>query len=364
MLSSVPEGPGRIPTAVKILAAALAWLLAIGFLHWRINGDHDFRRTVRLGYMPVVSNLACPILDEATRRGDGARLEAVRFASFAELGEALREGRIEAAFMIAPLAIVLRQQGEDLRVVYIGNRHESTLVVRAGEGIRSFSDLAGRTLAVPMRFSGHNLVALDLAERFGVEGRVKIVEMNPPDMAAAMASGALDACFVGEPFAAQAVSAGHAEVLYRVEEVSPGFICNLMLMRGAFVDRNPALAARIVEMAARSGVWAGRDPAGAARVAARHWNQSEDLVLRALTTPMGRIVYDRFIPREDELREMAQKMVKRGLSGTDDIRGLVDDRFARAADLSGVTDLSSIDRNPGRTGGKNHGPNIRPADRG
>ena len=60
-----------------------------------------------MGYMPVITNLASPLLDYATRDGDGVRFRALKFASFAEMAEALRNNQIQAAFMIAPLSIVL-----------------------------------------------------------------------------------------------------------------------------------------------------------------------------------------------------------------------------------------------------------------
>ena len=151
-------------------------------LHYWVNFDSgDGRPIVRMGYMPVITNLAAPLLDYASRDGEGVRFTAVKFASFAEMAEALRDGNIEAAFIIAPLAIVLRQQGEDVKVVYIGNRHESTLVVRSDLGATKIEDLAGRTVAVPMRYSGHNLSIRQLAEQHGLSGQIKVVEMNPPD---------------------------------------------------------------------------------------------------------------------------------------------------------------------------------------
>ena len=86
--------------------------------------------------------------------------EAVKFSSFAEMAEALRNDSIQAAFIIAPLAVVLRQQGVDVKVVLIGNRNESTLVARKTLGAKRLEDLAGSTIAVPMRFSGHNICLL------------------------------------------------------------------------------------------------------------------------------------------------------------------------------------------------------------
>jgi NitT/TauT family transport system substrate-binding protein len=258
------------------------------------------------------------------------------------MGEALRQGAIQAGFMIAPLSIVLRQQGEDVKVVYIGNRHESTLVVRQELNIRSFVELRGKTVAVPMRFSGHYLCVQQLAERFGLRGSIRLVEMNPPDMASALAVGVLDAYFVGEPFAAQAVTKGHAKVLHYVEEVWPSFICNLLVVRGDVIARHPEWVQELVQGAARSGLWASGHVDEAARIACGYWNQPFDLAHYALTTPKDRIVYDRFLPKEEELRALAQKMVRYGLIEDSNVAGLIDDSFAKRAKITDVTDFDSI----------------------
>jgi NitT/TauT family transport system substrate-binding protein len=297
-----------------------------------------------MGYMPVVTNLACPIIDEASQQvGSDPRFQGVKFNSFAEMGEALRGGHIEAAFMIAPLAIVLHQQGADVGVVYIGNRHESTLVVNQSLDVTDFGDLAGRTLAVPMRYSGHYLVARQLQDAFGSRGQaVNVVEMNPPDMPAALASGALDAYFVGEPFAFASVTNGSSEILYRVEDLWPGFICNLMVVPGDLIRERPSLVRRLVTSAARSGLWARENPNDAATIAAKHWNQDRQLVLEAFETFSDRFIWDRFEPDEEELQHLADEMKRFGLLDTARIDGLADPTFAREANLSGISDLNSV----------------------
>jgi NitT/TauT family transport system substrate-binding protein len=343
MLFSMKDRDLSIPVGRLVLIIAISWLVLISWLHYRFNFEHGTRPVLRMGYMPVVTNLACPLLDYATRKGDGLRFEALKFGSFAEMGEALRGDEIQAAFIIAPLSIVLHRQGAQVRIVYIGNRHESTLVYRKDLEVKTFADLAGKSIAVPMRYSGHNLVARRLAEKYGLGKKdLNIVEMNPPDMASALAAGALDAYFVGEPFAAQTTATGESKVLYYVKDIEPGFICNLVLVRQALIDRYPDRVQMLVQGAARSGLWAEKHPKEAARTAAKYWNQPTTLVEYALRTPPGRIVYDRFVPKETEIRKLADSMVRFGLLPDNDISGLIDDRFAKRANLEGITDFNSI----------------------
>jgi len=334
----------RLSIAWRYSLLTAAWLIVITLLHCRLNMPHESRQLVRMGYMPVVTNLAAPLLDHVSRDKGDYRYQAIKFASFAEMAESLRNGHIDAAFMIAPLAIVLHQQGEDVHIIYIGNRHESTLVARKDLAIRDIAGLAGHTVAVPMRYSGHNLGMLRAMDELGMPGAINIVEMNPPDMASALASGALDAYFVGEPFAAQTIVSGGAQVVNYVEDIWPQFICNLVIVRQQFIEKRPKAVQQLVQTAMRSGIWAEQHPDEAAAIASQYWNQTPDLIRYALTTPKNRIQYRHAVPQIAEIQQLADLMVRYHLIDDNDIAGLVEDRFARDADLEGITDVSSIMR--------------------
>jgi NitT/TauT family transport system substrate-binding protein len=326
----------------RILIVALVWLTLISSLHYWFNVTREDSRVIRLGYMPVITNLAAPLLDQATKGAKSTRFEAIKFSSFSEMGEALRNEKIQAAFIIAPLSIVLRQQGEDIKIVYIGNRHESTLVTRKDLNISSLQDLAGKTLAIPIRYSGHNLSILQLLEKEGLTGQIKIVEMNPPDMSTSLATGSLDAYYVGEPFAARALKGGHAKLLNYVEDVWPNFICNLVIVKQKFIERDPDAVKMLVQGAARSGLWAQANMKQAADIASKYWNQPIDLVEYAMNTPNNRIRYNQFVPKQDEMQQIADLMLHFGLIKKNDISGLVEDKFAKATNVEGISDFASI----------------------
>ena len=326
----------------RLTALTLGWLLLISWLHYRLNIHESPRRIVRLGYMPVITNLAAPLLDEATRIGDGLRFKALKFSSFAEMAEALRNDEIQAAFIIAPLAIVLKQQGVDIRIIAIGNRHESTLVTRRELGIDRFEDLAGKTVAVPMRYSGHNLLLLREIEKRGLDGQVKIVEMNPPDMAAAMTAKTLDAYFVGEPFAAQTLKNGYSSLLFHAEDLWPNFICNLVIAKESLIAREPEMIRRLGRGIAAAGGWAKTNQREAAAIASRYWSQDVDLILYAMNNPENRIVYDRYRPRPEEIQEIADLMVKCGLLNDNQLGTLIDDTFTRDYPVATIDSLAGI----------------------
>ena len=154
------------------------WVIFISYMHFLLNTEHSKRQVVSMGYMPVVTNLAAPILDHVSKTTGDIRYKAIKYSSFAEMAESLRNGQIDVAFMIAPLSIVLRQQGEDVKVIYIGNRHESTFVARKDLHVKNLDDLIGKTIAVPMRYSGHNLSILKMIDDKGLNGSINVVEFH------------------------------------------------------------------------------------------------------------------------------------------------------------------------------------------
>ncbi len=338
----------RHGAAARIALVAAGWLLLIGALHYWRNGDHQTRRTMKLGHMPVIANLACPLLEEASR-DESLRFVAVKYASFAEMADAFRTGNLDAAFIIAPLPLVLRSQGVPAKIVYIGNRHESTLVARKELAIPhgAVAQLAGRTVAVPIRFSGHFLALRRLLAKAGLPAdSVRIVEMQPPDMAAALQAGSLDAYFVGEPFAARSLTSGLATVVKYVEEDWPGFICNVLIVREELIANDPETVRRLVHGAIRASAWAEGNLEAATATAARLWGQDPALIRFALSNPPGRVRFRMGTPVRKEIEEIFREMASAGLidGGREEIVGqVIDDDFARSTDPSGLTsDIRSI----------------------
>ena len=332
----------KLPAIWTLIFGALLWLIIISYLHYLLNYEHDKRKIIAMGYMPVITNLAAPILDHVSKDKGEVYFKALKFNSFAEMAEALRNDEIQAAFMIAPLAVVLKQQGVDVKIVYIGNRHESSLVTRKELNITNLNGLRGKTVAVPIRYSGHNLSLLKLLRENDLEDQVNIVEMNPPDMASALISGSLDGYFVGEPFASQSLKNGTGSLLYHVEDVWDSFICNLVMVKQSVIEKDPAVVKMLVEGAARSGLWTEKNLQQAAKIVSRYWNQPLDLVEYTLTEPKERFVYDRFTPAQKEMQEIADLMVQFGLTDGNNIQGLVDDRFAKSVNRQNISDLNSI----------------------
>src|SRR3954468_16169840 len=138
-----------------------------------------------------------------------------QFQGFPEIKEALIAGRMQAGFLVAPMAIALRSQGVPIKIVYLGHRYGSAFVVAKNGPVHSVHDLAGKTIAIPSRFSDERLiVGRALRANQLAESDVKMVEMAPPDVASALSRVAMDAFVMAEPFPSQAELGGYGRVLF------------------------------------------------------------------------------------------------------------------------------------------------------
>ena len=159
------------------------------------------------------------------------------FQGFPEIKEALISNKVQAAFIVAPMAIALVAQGVPIKVVYLGHRYGSAVVVRKNGPVKTFADLSGRTVAIPSRFSDERLILFRAMKIWHMKpDSIKMVEMAPPDVSGALAAGAIDAFSMGEPFPSQAEMAGYGRVLFQAREYWPDYM-SCISSRAAGFDR-------------------------------------------------------------------------------------------------------------------------------
>ncbi len=121
--------------------------------------------------------------------------------------------------------MALREQGVPIKIVYLGHRDGTTMMVHKDSGIFRTEDLRGQTIAVPSRYSNQRLILYRALKKAGMKLEdVNIVEMPPPDMPAALYSRSVDAIISGEPFMAQTEMDGYGRVLFLTKDVWPEFI--------------------------------------------------------------------------------------------------------------------------------------------
>jgi NitT/TauT family transport system substrate-binding protein len=222
--------------------------------------------------------------------------EPVRFSGFPEIKESLVSGHISATFMLAPLAMALRQQGVPIKVVYLGHRDGTAMMVHKDSNISGIADLKGKTIAIPNRYSNQYLIIFKALRENGMAAAdVNFVEMQPPDMPATLFSKSVDAITSWEPFMGQTELEGYGRVLYQASEIWPNFISCVLVVHEKLLREHPESVQRMVDGIARSGKWLEssmeRRMSAAEAVASDYYNQHPRLLRYVLSTPPTRVTY-------------------------------------------------------------------------
>jgi NitT/TauT family transport system substrate-binding protein len=309
-----------------ITALALAVLTVAHEKPWQVQAAS----ALTVGYLPVTCHLTCPVTDFATKTTlTGTRFESERFGDFPTVVEALKARKIDATFILAPLAMVLREQGVPIHIVYLGHRDGSTVIVPKDSTAKSLRDLRGKTFARPSKFSNQYLVITKLMEDEGMrDGDLNFVDMAPPDMPSALAAGAIDAYFIGEPYAAKAELAGTGRVLYYAKDIWPHFVSCVLVVRDELIAEHPEVVRDLVRGIAESGEWAEQHRIDAAHVAAPYFQQDEKLVEFVLTQPPDRVSYRMLTPTDEDMASIERYAIKAGvLQHAIELSDLVDRRF-------------------------------------
>ena len=160
-----------------LLVYFTGWLILISGLHAHLNPESirgleelvaSFHRgktatatdKFKIGFLPVTCHLTCPVTDFINQQMTGqSTFEPVRFNSWPELKESYLAGHTPATFILAPMAIALREQGVPIKIVYLWAPDDS---------------LSVDILAGPAPFGGHAR-ALMKAYRRSVELIVRLM---------------------------------------------------------------------------------------------------------------------------------------------------------------------------------------------
>ncbi len=241
-----------------------------------------------------------------------------KFQGFPEIKEALIADRMQAAFMVAPMAIALRSQGVPIKIVYLGHRYGSAVVVRKDGPVHSVRDLVGKTVAIPSRFSDEYLILVRALKLNGLpRTAVKMVEMPPPDVAGALAVNAIDGFSMGEPFPGQAEMGGYGRLLFKAQEYWPDFMSCVLVVREDAIEHRRQAVQELVDGIARSGLWLDEGVTNRAHasdfVGRYYYNQPPELLRWVLTRDLTRVVYSPLAPRRADFDLVRDLMLETGL---------------------------------------------------
>jgi taurine transport system substrate-binding protein len=134
-------------------------------------------------------------------RATGYKINWRQFGGGGDVIRAMASGDVQLGEAGSSPIAAAASQGQDIQLFWILDdiADAEALIARAGSGVNSIKDLAGKKVATPFVSTAHYqlLVAMKLE---GVDPKqVNVLNMRPPEIAAAWERGDIDAAFIWDP---------------------------------------------------------------------------------------------------------------------------------------------------------------------
>jgi NitT/TauT family transport system substrate-binding protein len=342
MRSSTTQ-PGTGLRRGDLLRGALA-AAALPIIPWGCSRAEA--KPLVVGGLAVTCSLTLPVACAAKAAANLKAKDASSPLNFAyskyngwpEVKESLMSGRLQAAFMLAPMVMDLADKKVPIKIVSLGHRSGAVIMVRTDSPYRRFRDLAKKRIAIPSRFAVDFLFLRKMLAAEGMTPKdVEVVEMAPADMPAALYVKSVDAYCTGEPFGASAQRAGYARVLKMTRDEWPNYICCVLTVREELIHANRPLVQDLVDYVLGAGAWLDHQPENRTKgveIAARrdYFNQDPKILEFVMENPSDRVTYGDLRLIRQEFDDLMQLSMQAGtLTHPVPYETYVDDSFARAA---------------------------------
>lgn len=301
----------KIIPIYTILASSLllfATTLTLGCNGGQNGVGADGKRIVKIAYLPITH--ALPVFEtkeELEAADDELQVELVKYGSWPELMDALNTGRVDGASVLVEMAMLARQNGIGVSAVALG--HKDGNVVISSETIASPNDLKGKTFAIPHRQSSHHILLNEALKRVGLTIKdIDVVELAPPEMPSALASGQIDGYCVAEPFGAKAVLLNVGKPLLTSEELWEDSLCCALVLNDKFIEKRPEDAKKFVASYKAAGKSLSKERA---KEIGRKYLEQDDAVLE---TSLQWISYDDLDITPEIYASLVERVKEYGLS--------------------------------------------------
>jgi taurine transport system substrate-binding protein len=166
--------------------------------------------TVRIGYQNEPDPSHAAIVDGGYEKALGAKIEWRKFDSGASVIAALASNAIDIGYAGSSPLAAGASRGAPIEAFVIAGLigKAEGLVARNGSGVNSIKDLVGKKVATPFVSTSHYSLLFTLNHEHVDPTKVQVLNLQPPEIAAAFARGDIDAAYVWDPVLTKAKENG------------------------------------------------------------------------------------------------------------------------------------------------------------
>lgn len=316
----------------------------------QLNADKKLR--LRVAHIQITDHLVLGMLKHQIATGtvvaEHFELETQCLAGWNPVEKALEDGTIDAACILAPIAMDLFSAGTPIKLVLLAHKNGSIFVRGRGSPYESpyRSFFENKTFFIPHKMSVHHMLTHLFFSRIGLKpgfagsGDVNLFfEVCPPIKMPELLGGNPDAAgyMVAEPLGTKAIAAGIADLQFLSSELWENHPCCVVVVRDELIEQEQNAVRELTRLLVQAGKLIEQKPDLAASVAVEFLDPAGKLglkvpVLKNVLTEAKGIKTADLYPCVEDLAQMQRYMHdEMGIGSLIDLRKFIDSRFADVA---------------------------------
>lgn len=294
------------------------------------------KEILRVGYLPIMDHLILPV-SHALDNKQYQQLEVKPrlFKKWAELTGALKANKIDAAFILAPVAMDMFQNGLDIKTILLAHRNGSSITVTKTSVIQDIIDLKGKNIGIPGKKSTHVALLNTYLKRAHLSLKdVTLKSIAPPNMQQAMELGFIDAFIVAEPFGSKVVKQNKGHLLILSKNILPEHIDCIVVIKNNFLNQYPDAVKEWLNSLIHASQWIENDrlTMQAHSIAnlvsdGIYYPHSKDLIINTLSEPLEKISFTDLKPEITDFEITLNISKEAGILTDVDLTHFIDTRF-------------------------------------
>jgi len=307
---------------------------------------------LRVAHLPITDHLLLGLLKDQIEQGKAKpknfELETNLYGGWNPVVGALENNEVDAAFILAPIAMDLFAHKVPINTVLLAHRGGSIMVRNAkGKFNLPYEDFfKKKSFLIPHKLSIHHMLSHMFFKGIGLNASLdkgEDVDVNfevaaPVDMPQFLAKNEQMAGFmVAEPIGSKAVNTGIAKRQFMSNELWPDHPCCLVAMRKEFIQNSPDSTREFVKLLVDAGQKISENVKAAAATGVKFLDPqgklglTEAVLEKVITDPDG-IRWDNLYPEVKEFETIREYMNKElGVLKEIDYKKFVNYKFADLA---------------------------------
>jgi NitT/TauT family transport system substrate-binding protein len=294
------------------------------------------KESINVGYLPILDHLPL-VVAHANDNEKSMHINVIpkKFKSWSRMVGAFNSGAIDAAFILAPLAIDMYSKKPDLQTILLSHRDGSAITVKVGSGINSAMALKGKTIAIPAKLSTHNALLNQYLNTSNLSlSDVKTPVIAPPHMEIAMKKGAIDAFIVAEPFGAKAQTNDVGKILVMTSQIEKEHIDCIVIVKKEYLKKHQKGIQEWVDSLIRAGKFIDIDKlennskkVSSIASQSHYMGHQENIIINGLQMPSDRISFSNLNPDISGFITILNMSIKAKILKNIDIKDFVNETF-------------------------------------